>query len=118
MTGEGRVKDALKKYLTSIGLIPASQAPLATQANTGWFFMPVSNGMGVSGIPDFIGVYKGRFFAVETKVEKKNPTALQQHQLNAINLTGGAAFVMRGEHDLWDIMEWVSKINQGGNNAK
>lgn len=118
MTGEGRVKDALKKYLISIGLIPASQAPLATQANTGWFFMPVSNGMGVSGIPDFIGAYKGRFFAVETKVEKKNPTALQAHQINAINLTGGAAFVMRGEHDLWNIMEWVSSINQGGIDAK
>ena len=114
MTGEGRVKDALKKYLTSIGLIPASQAPLATQANTGWFFMPVSNGMGVSGIPDFIGVYKGRFFAVETKVEKKNPTALQQHQINAINLTGGAAFVMRGEGDLEEIKAWVCKIDKGG----
>ena len=112
MTGEGRVKDALKKYLTSIGLIPASQAPLVTQENTGWFFMPVSNGMSVSGIPDFIGQYKGRFFAVETKTEKKNPTALQTQQIKAINLTGGAAFVMRGEYDLGEIEAWVSKIDR------
>ena len=111
MTPEGLVKQKVREYLNSIGCIPASKAPLATPAHHGYYFMPVSNGMGVHGIPDTIGHYKGFFFAVETKVEKKNPTALQAHQLKAIEMSGGKAFVVRGAEDLGEIKEWVRRVD-------
>ena len=110
-TPEGLVKDAVKAYLNMVGCVPASKAPLATKAHYGYYFMPVPFGHGVSGIPDFIGHYKGFFLAIETKVEKKNPTALQQHQINAINISRGKAFVVRGADDLGELKAWVRQVN-------
>lgn len=113
MTPEGAVKDSIKTYLTMIGCIAASKAPQATPAHHGYFFMPVSNGMGVHGIPDIVGQYKGFFFAIETKIEKKNPTTLQQHQINAINISGGKAFVVRGVGDLGELKDWIRAVDLG-----
>ena len=109
MTLEGKVKKLVKDYLISIGLIPAGQAVLCTDKNTGWFHMPVSNGMGVHGIPDFIGHYKGQFFAIETKTKGKKPTARQEHQLRALSLTGAKAFVVDSEESLGRVKEWVNE---------
>ena len=97
MTPEGVVKDSVKKLLHSYGIMPAKDAALFTPACRGWYFMPVSNGMGVTGIPDFICHFKGLLFAVETKTKGKKPTALQQHQLNAINISGAKSFVVDGD---------------------
>ena len=66
---------------------------------------------GTAGIPDFIGHYKGFYFAIETKVEKKNPTPLQVHQINAISVSGGKAFVIRGAEDLGELKEWVMRVD-------
>jgi len=110
MTPEGEVKKKVQEYLTMIGCISASKAPLVTQAHHGYYFMPVSNGMGVHGIPDIVGHYKGFFFAIETKVEKKNPTPLQEHQLKAIQVSGAKSFVIRGCKDLEALKAWASAL--------
>ena len=107
MTPEGQIKKLVKDYLISIGLIPAGQAVLATPENTGWFHMPVSIGMGVHGIPDFIGHYRGRFFAIETKTKGKKPTARQEHQLRALSLTDAATFVVDSEESLERVKRWI-----------
>jgi hypothetical protein len=80
-TPEGKVKDACKKYLKSIGA---------------WFFMPVSNGMGQVGIPDIICCYKGMFLAVETKAPGKraNTTPNQDRVIEAIQKADGWAIVV------------------------
>lgn len=111
MTPESMIKAKVKEYLAEIGCISASKAPLATHGNTGYYFSPVSNGMGVHGIPDFIGHYRGFFFSIETKTEKKNPTPLQQHQIRAIEITGGKNFVVRGVDDVGQIQEWAKRID-------
>jgi hypothetical protein len=113
MTPEGLVKKAVQTYLNSIGCIAASKAPLATKAHYGYYFMPVSNGMGVHGVCDIQGHYKGFYFAIETKVEKKNPTALQEHQIKAINISGGKAIVVRGAEDLGELKAWVRAVDLG-----
>lgn len=81
-TPEGRVKAAVK-------------ALLGTLANC-WFYMPVSNGMGTHGIPDFIVCYKGVFVAIETKAPGKlgNVTPLQRMQINRINQALGYAIAV------------------------
>jgi Holliday junction resolvase len=68
-----------------------------------WYFMPVSNGMGRHGIPDFICCVKGKFFAVECKAGAGVTTALQARELARILDAGGTAFVIN-EKNL-DVLE-------------
>lgn len=83
MTPEGAVKAAVKKYLTAKGA---------------WFFLPVSNGMGSMGIPDFVcGLPpNGRLLVVECKAKGriKNTSELQKMQLARVAGVGGLAVVV------------------------
>lgn len=93
-TPEGKVKDACKKYLKSIGA---------------WFFMPVSNGMGQVGIPDIICCYKGRFLAIETKApgKRSHTTANQDRVIEAIKTADGWAIVVDNVEQL---QEFITSI--------
>jgi hypothetical protein len=81
MTPEGKVKADVKKFLKAVGC---------------WYFLPVSNGMGQVGIPDFICCFQGRFVAIETKAPGKlsNTTANQDRVIYEIKLAGGSAIVV------------------------
>lgn len=59
-----------------------------------YYFFPVATGYGRSGIPDIIGCYKGMFFAIECKAGKNTTTALQDKELQAIQLAQGASWVV------------------------
>lgn len=86
MKPEARVKKQIKDYLIKRRL----------DGDPVWFYMPVQNGMGVTGIPDFIICCGGVFIAVETKAPGKlgNLSANQERQLNSIVLAGGTALVV------------------------
>jgi hypothetical protein len=79
-TPEGTVKYKIKAYLKS----------LEPQL---WGFMPVPTGYGVRGIPDFVGCYKGRFFAIEAKRLGGKPKPWQDLVMRAITLAGGLVIV-------------------------
>ena len=100
MTPEGRIKDLVKQMLASINCGAAKDAAKMDSTYEGWYFMPVPTGYGVRGPGDFIGHFRGRFFSIETKVPRKNPTPLQQHQINAVQVSGGFAFVVRDATDV------------------
>ena len=94
-TPEGKVKDAIKKFLKERGA---------------WYFMPVSNGMGQVGIPDIICCYKGVFVAIEAKAPGKlhTVTANQQRVIDEIKAHGGIAVVADSTDSLiplFDILE-------------
>ena len=93
MTPEGKVKEAVKKVLKQFGA---------------WYFMPVSNGYGKHGIPDFIGVLKGRFFAIETKAPGGVPTPRQEIQIAEIQVAEGRAFVVAG--DTATLEMWMKEV--------
>lgn len=80
-TPEGAVKHAVKAWLKARGI---------------WHFSPVSNGMGVHGIPDFVCCWNGRFIGIETKApgKRKNVSAKQEMQIAAIHKAGGSAIVV------------------------
>ena len=80
-TPEGRVKDAVKKWLKARGA---------------WYYMPVQNGMGVVGIPDFICCWNGKFLAIETKAPGKraNVSANQANRIKEIQSARGWAVVV------------------------
>lgn len=85
LTPEGKVKYKLVKFLNSLEPRP-------------YIFFPQTGGYGRSGVPDVVGCWRGKFFAVECKAEGKgdNPTALQRRELQTINDAGGVAFVYDG----------------------
>lgn len=81
LTPEGRVKAAVKRWLVERGI---------------WFYMPVQNGMGTTGIPDFVCCWNGRFLAIETKAPGKraNLSTNQHRQIAGIHASGGIAIVI------------------------
>lgn len=89
MTPEGRVKAKVKALLKERGV---------------WYFMPANNGMGRSGIPDFICCHKGKLVAIETKApgRRNDTTPLQKMQIEGINLAGGTAMVIDDATQLED----------------
>jgi len=78
---EAKVKARVKKLL---------------KARDIWYYMPMQNGMGVSGIPDLICCWRGRFLAIETKAPGKlsNTTPNHDARLREISSAGGWAIVV------------------------
>lgn len=91
-TPEGRVKDAVKKYLTVKGA---------------WWCMPIGTGWGRSGIPDFLVAWRGEFIAIETKApgKIKNTTTMQDRELDGIRAAGATAVVVDDVSQLHYIFE-------------
>lgn len=82
MTPEGKVKHAVKKLLKSYD-------------DQVWYFIPVSAGYGVHGVPDIIACVCGQFVAIECKATaKQKPTQRQQFVLSSIAQAGGSALVI------------------------
>lgn len=92
-TPEGKVKAKVKQLLTAYGA---------------WFFMPVSGGFGRAGVPDFIGVHRGLFFAVETKALGGKTTRLQDIEMRKIREAGGVCFVVEGVDGTKELQQWLS----------
>ena len=85
-TPEGKVKKKLLDFLKSLG-------------GDCFYYMPVQNGMGQSGIPDIIAIIKGVPFAFECKATpKQHPTVLQAYALDRIHKARGVAWVVDCEN--------------------
>jgi hypothetical protein len=72
-----------------------------------YYFYPITGGFGGSGVPDIIGCYKGKFFAIECKAGKNKPTALQQKNIDDIIAQGGAACVVN-EDNMLGVTTWLT----------
>jgi hypothetical protein len=96
VTPEGKVKDAIKKLLKSRDI---------------WYYLPVSNGMGQHGIPDFICCVPptGKFLAIETKAPGKlrTVTPLQERAIGNIRAAKGWALVVD------DVLQVISFLDGG-----
>lgn len=79
-TPEGNVKLKIKAFLLTFGEVL-------------WFFMPFQGGYGIRGIPDIIGCYKGRFFAIEVKAPGGKPKPWQNLIMDLIRKAGGLCIV-------------------------
>lgn len=83
-TPEGKVKHELLKFLKTIPNC--------------FYYMPVQNGMGQTGIPDVMAIIYGVPFCFEVKATPKHhPTSRQALQLQAIHQAGGIAWVVDNE---------------------
>lgn len=85
-TPEGKVKKKLLDRLKSYG-------------EKCFYYMPVQNGMGNSGIPDIMVTIQGVSFGFECKATRqKQPTTLQATQLEKLHKAGGVALVVDDEN--------------------
>lgn len=69
-----------------------------------FYTMPVPSGFGESTL-DYLGCYRGRFFAVETKALGKKPTPRQQLIIESMKRAGAAVFVIDG--DTTELEQWI-----------
>jgi len=63
-----------------------------------YYFYPVSGGYGMSGVPDIVVCFLGRFIGIECKAGTNKPTALQEVNLNNIREQGGIALVINEDN--------------------
>ena len=75
------------------------------QSKGGWWYKSADKF--TAGIPDILGVYNGKFIAIELKVKPNKPTPLQLHTLHLININNGSATVLYPEDDLNGWLEEV-----------
>lgn len=83
MTPEKKVKNAVVAILKEVDC---------------YYFFPVTGGYGASGVPDIVGCFRGKFFAIECKAGKGKTTALQDKNLERIRACGGAAIIVNEEN--------------------
>jgi Holliday junction resolvase len=91
MTPEVKVKRVVVAQLKALGA---------------YYFYPVTGGYGASGVPDIVGCYQGKFFAIECKAGSNKPTALQQRNIDTIAAQGGMVKVIN-ETNMNEVTEWL-----------
>lgn len=97
MTPEAKVKVDIKKVLADVGC---------------WYFMPMMNGYGKTGVPDFIGCYKGQFFAIEAKSAVGDLTPNQTREIAAIWTAGGCVVVARSGEAVREMLDAIALQRQ------
>jgi Holliday junction resolvase len=97
MTPEKKVKTKVVAVLKTFGA---------------YYFYPVTGGYGASGVPDIVGCYKGKFFAIECKAGKGKTTALQEKNIAQIIAQGGVAIVVN-EDNIPDVDKLMIEIDMG-----
>jgi Holliday junction resolvase len=91
-TPEGEIKDQVRKVLDEMGA---------------YYFFPAANGYGRTGIPDVIACIGGHFVGIECKAGSKQPTALQQRELDNIEKAEGTGVLVNADNisNLKNILE-------------
>lgn len=92
---EPELKRKVREWLDSIGA---------------WYYMIVPGGYSRRGVPDFICLKSGVFFAIETKTTGKKPTLLQEKEIEAMNREGCIAVVIDTEEQLEQFKLSINKI--------
>lgn len=89
---ESAIKDKIMAYLKTL-------------RPRGWFFKTFGSAFQAKGLPDIIGVYDGRFVALEVKRPRVGRvTALQQATINHINAAGGVACIVTSVDEAREII--------------
>ena len=96
--------------MTPEGKVKKKVAELLKQYDA-YYFFPAMGAFGHAGIPDIVGCYRGRFFAVECKAGKGKTTAIQEAEIKKIQGAKGYAFVIN--EDNMDLLEIYLKEHHG-----
>lgn len=76
-----------------------------------WYFMPPANGFGRAGIPDFVGCYRGVFFAIEAKKPTGKLSPHQERERSDINSNQGMYFLISDVASADNLVDLIPKIH-------
>lgn len=122
-TPEGKVKTAIKEWLAAHGFWAAGgDEPTWRPALRGWYYMPQNMGMGVNGIPDFMGSFlaaagypdeprtEWRPFGIEAKAKGKRDdcSALQLDRHAEMRKTGWLVLVVDDVNQLAELERYMA----------
>ena len=96
--------------MTPEGKVKAKVSALLKNYEGLWYYMPVPSGYGKSTL-DYLGCYKGMFFAIETKAPTggtPEPTDRQKVVIAEMRKAGGVVFVTDG--NLSAIKHWLDTV--------
>ena len=96
MTPEGKVKMKVSQTLIERG-------------TSVYYHMPVPGGYGVTTL-DYVGVFAGKFFAIETKKLGGKPTDRQLLIIQMIEAAGGRVFVIDGPTGIIELRKWLGLV--------
>ena len=85
-------------------IVAAIRRYLGTLGEDVFFWKEHGGPYGVSGVPDIICCYKGRFLGLEAKLPGGKLTALQERALERINRAGGIARRVESVEDMKEII--------------
>jgi len=91
---ETKITEAIHKYLDSVDA---------------WYFKVWGNAFQMSGVPDTVGCYRGRFVALETKTAEGRLRGNQKKRIRDIRKAGGVAEVVRSVEDVQTILDKLDK---------
>ena len=94
---------AIKRYLSTLG-------------DDVFFWKEHGGPYGVSGVPDIICCYKGRFLGLECKLPGGRLTKLQKRTIEKINRAGGVACRVESVEDVKRVIERV-ELERSDTNA-
>jgi hypothetical protein len=107
-TPEAKTKAAIKKFLDNQGFWRAGAK--RPEEVIGWYYMPVSNGMGVHGVPDFVCVCNGWALFIEAKAPGGKCTENQIRRHEEIRAAGGLVIVAYSVDDVAEVFNaWVAE---------
>jgi hypothetical protein len=100
MTPEGLVKNQICSWLASKHTFFFIHDSVGIYDPTRQAFRANKSPYRIKGVADILGIYKGRFLAIEVKVKGKYPTREQKAFLERVNAEGGIGFVARSIEDV------------------
>jgi hypothetical protein len=103
MTPEGRVKNLINKYLSTLRA-PFSGVEIYAE-------MPVPSGYGKSGL-DYTMCLWGHFVAIECKAPGEWLTPRQRSRALEIIAAGGTVFIISGPSGLQAFADWVTRCRK------
>lgn len=75
------------------------QAAIAEALRAEGYYVAKGSAQGNTGVPDLLVCARGRFIALEVKVDGADRTAKQKVHVRAVEAAGGAGFVVRSVAD-------------------
>ena len=75
-----------------------------------WHFKHWGGPMGEKGIADILGIYNGKFLAIEIKTHRGRVSPEQQRFLDNVNQHGGIGFVARSVEDVAEALGLTLKL--------
>lgn len=110
-TPEGKVKNDIRKWLAARCFHRAADE--RPEDCRGWYYQPQNMGMGVNGIPDFVGsVYRDSLplipypFAIEAKAPGEKPTPIQEERIAEMRAAGWFVLVVDDVNQLTQLEEF------------